>query len=690
MVFCCMSIGDPQFSSQVRKILFPLLTFARKQGGRLYGLMACRAYSVMIFGALFCTLAVKFFHSWRTNLVNEYFSWILADIAVLLGIEIVLAVICFCCSRKSVIRITTVIGAAVLTWSVMNAGWLVRTGTQILPSVFLPLFRNPVDVLGMVGTNLIKMPGAAAILLAPSTIALAFLLFVLVKPLPPHYGRRYFGNRIAVSSLFILIAVMARSAVATRSSSQTVSEEMCYNSQLRAVTSILLPSSAGLRPETDFTAAKRQIPSFDQLKNSLKLKPQRTNYNVVVVVLEGIQYNYTSLADKQSNLTPYLKILADQGVEFTNARSTVPHTTKALFALLTGRFPSVSQDLAEAVPAVKPYAGIATILKQKLNFRTACFESANGSFECWPALAYNLGFDKFWAREDLNDPDAFIGYFSSDEFSMLQPITEWIKADKRPFCLVIMCSVSHDPYEVPKWFAIPAKEPVERYRQTVSYTDKFLASLDLELNKLGLTDETIFCVIGDHGEAFGEHGLFVHERIAYEEVLRIPWVVRAPLLVQPATRINEPVSSVDLAPTLLNLMGFETSDASFDGINALGSIPPDRKIYFSCWMSQGPAGFVQNSSKLVYNPTNKMVSMYDLNSDPLESVRLTLPEQQAQQIADEILAWRKTTIFQIPQQRTGKIILFGNWLCNWTGRISSAHYYNSSDLIASGEIAKYQ
>ncbi|MCX5638912.1 MAG: sulfatase-like hydrolase/transferase, partial [Planctomycetota bacterium] len=386
----------------------------------------------------------------------------------------------------------------------------------------------------------------------------------------------------------------------------------------------------------------------------------------------------TSLADRQDNLTPYLATLAKQGVEFTNARSSVPHTNKALFALLTGRFPSPSQDVAEAVPVAKPYASIAAILKQKLNFRTACFESANGSFECWPGLAYNLGFDKFWAREDLNDPNAFVGYFASDEFSMLKPITEWIKADERPFCLVIMCSVSHDPYVVPKWFATPAKEPVERYRQTISYTDKFLAALDAELGKLGLADKTILCVISDHGEAFGEHGFFAHERIMFEEVLHIPWVMRAPSLVEPGAKVTEPVSSVDLAPTVLTLFGFETKDAGFDGVNALGPIPADRKVYFSCWTRLGPAGFVEGSRKFIYNPANKMVCEYDVSNDPLESVRLTLPEQQARHIADEIIAWRKDRIFQISQQRTGKIILFDRWLCHSAGRVSSAQYENLS------------
>jgi hypothetical protein len=633
----------------------------------------------MIFGALFCTLVVKFFHSWRTSLVGEYFSWIFADISVLLGIEVVLAIICFRWPRKSVIRAATVAAALVCTWSVINAGWLVRTGTQILPSVLLSLFRDPIGILGMVGVNLIKMPKAAVALLAPSAIALAFFIFVLARPLlpdyPPSAGKR-FGNRIIVSSVFILIAVLGRGAVAMRGSSQTVSEEMRYNCQLRAVTSMLSSGSSHLA-DADFAGPKRKIPSFDQLENAMTLKPSAKsglNYNVVIVVLEGIQYRYTSLADRQDNLTPYLASLARQGVEFTNARSSVPHTNKALFALLTGRFPSPSQDVAEAVPVAKPYASIATVLRQELNFRTACFESANGSFECWPGLVYNLGFDKFWAREDLNDPNAFVGYFASDEFSMLKPITEWIKAEERPFCLVIMCSVSHDPYVVPKWFATPAKEPVERYQQTISYTDKFLAELDAELGKLGLADKTILCVISDHGEAFGEHGFFAHERIMFEEALRIPWVMRAPSLVEPGAKVTEPVSSVDLAPTLLALFGFETRAAGFDGVDALGSIPADRKVYFSCWTRLGPAGFVEGNRKFIYNPANKMVSVYDLSSDPLESVRLTLPEQQARQIADEIIAWRKDRIFQISQPQVGKIMLFDRWLCHSAGRVSSAQY----------------
>ena len=635
---------------------------------RLYYFFAPRAYSVIMLGALLCVLLVKFFYSLRFNLVGEYFGWVLADIYFLLLLEVILALVCFRWPKRWVLRTATIVAAVVCTWSVMNAGWLIRTGTQILPRVLLPLIRAPLNTLCIIGVNLIKMPKAAIILLVPSGVALTFFFVVLVNPLPPNYNRKRFFSRVVISIIVIIISIAARGTVSRAGSPQVASLGLHYNCHLRAIFSIVISDyRLPVKPE-------RKIPGLDQLK--ITRKPQQLSRNIVIVILEGIQYKYSSLADKRSNLTPYLLTLAGQGVEFSNARSSITHTTKALFVLLTGRFSSASQDLAEAVPVVKPYGGIVTILSEKLNYRTAFFQSAMGNFESRPGLVHNLGFNKFWARDDLGDPNSFLGYLACDEFSMLKPISEWIQADERPFFLTILCSVTHDPYEVPAWFDTPAKEPVEeRYRQAVRYTDKFLAALNVELARLNLTDKTIFCVIGDHGEAFGEHGQSGHALIAFDEVLRIPFCLRAPFLVDPGVKIAEPVSSVDLTPTLLELLGFETEAVGFDGVNVLGSIPDGRRVYFCGWMQEGPAGFIRGGRKFIYNPTDKTACVYDINTDPFELVRLELPEEQARRIADEIVAWRKSTIFQLDQQRTGKKVLFDRWLCRWTNRICSAKYY---------------
>jgi len=135
-----------------------------------------------------------------------------------------------------------------------------------------------------------------------------------------------------------------------------------------------------------------------------------------------------------------------------------------------------------------------------------------------------------------------------------------------------------------------------------------------------------------------------------------------------------------LTPTLLDLLGFEMNAAQFDGINVLRAVPEDREVYFSGWMQQGPAGFVKGRYKFVYDPSNNMVSAYDLSTDSQELFRIQLPQQQAQEVADKILAWRKDSIFKLEQQWTGKKVLFGSWLCRWTGRVSSAKYQGSDDM----------
>ena len=630
---------------------------------RLRGFLAPRAYSVIMLAALFCTLAVKFFHSWRYGLLDEYLGWIMADLSVLIAIEVILSLVCYRWPRKAIVRSATIVAAIVCTWSVMNAGWLIRTGTQILPRVLLPLVRAPINSLCIISVNLAKMPAAAVILLAPSAIALAFFFFVLARPMLPVYDRRRFIARIIFCLTIVVTAVVARPVIARLGSSQIGSVGLRYNSQFRAVMSLVLPDYR--RPPDP----KRRIPTFDSLK--VDLKQQSVKHNIVLVILEGVQYQYTSLANRQDNLTPHLAALAEQGIEFPNTRSTLTHTTKALFALLTGRFASASQDIAEAVPAVNPYASMATILAGKLGYRTAFFQSAMGSFESRPGLVYNLGFEDFWARDDSDDPNSFLGYLACDEFAMLKPINEWIKAEQQPFFLTVLCSVTHDPYEIPEWFGTPAREPLERYKQSISYTDKFIAALDVELGNLGITDNTIFCVIGDHGEAFGEHGLLGHERIAFDEVLRIPFCLRAPFLVQTGVRITEPVGSVDLAPTLLGLLGFETESIGFDGVDLLKPVSKDHRVYFTGWMQEGPAGFIKGNRKFIYNPTNKTTCFYDLAADPKELNRIELPPQKANKMTEEIVTWRKSTGFRIDQQKTGKKELFNHWICRWTDRVSS-------------------
>ena len=223
---------------------------------RLQEFLSPRACSVIMLAALFCTLTVKLFHSLRYGLLTEYPDWVMSDLSVLITVEVVLSLVCFRWPKKNVVRLATVVAAVVCTWSVMNAGWLIRTGTQILPRVLLPLFRAPANSLFIVGVNLAKMPVAAVVLLAPSAVALIFFFFVLAKPRLPVFSRRWFCIRIVFSLAIVVIAVAVRPVFANRGSLQIGSAGLRYNSQLRAVVSLMLTDYR--RPPNP----KREIPSI--------------------------------------------------------------------------------------------------------------------------------------------------------------------------------------------------------------------------------------------------------------------------------------------------------------------------------------------------------------------------------------------------------------------------------------------
>jgi arylsulfatase A-like enzyme len=155
----------------------------------------------------------------------------------------------------------------------------------------------------------------------------------------------------------------------------------------------------------------------------------------------------------------------------------------------------------------------------------------------------------------------------------------------------------------------------------------------------------------------------------------VPSIIRAPSLIEPETKVTKAACSVDLAPTLLALLGFDDSAFDFDGLNALGPVPANRQVYFSGWLQESPAGFVLANKKFLYSPTDKTVSLYDLSADPNELTRIELPKPQAQKIASEIVRWRKNSVFQPDQERAGKKILFDSWQCRWINRLAWAKRY---------------
>jgi N-acetylglucosamine-6-sulfatase len=103
----------------------------------------------------------------------------------------------------------------------------------------------------------------------------------------------------------------------------------------------------------------------------------------------------------------------------------------------------------------------------------------------------------------------------------------------------------------------------DRLRMLAGVDDGVGLLLDA-LKANGELDNTVFVFTSDHGYWYGEHGLSVERRLAYEEGIRIPLLIRFPSLIRPGSVVDEFALSIDLAPTLLDLAG-TTSSQKLDG-----------------------------------------------------------------------------------------------------------------------------
>ena len=168
-----------------------------------------------------------------------------------------------------------------------------------------------------------------------------------------------------------------------------------------------------------------------------------------------------------------------------------------------------------------------------------------------------------------------------------------------------------------------------RYDANVRYADHELADLLAHLRGLGVLDRAWLIVTSDHGEAFGEHGRFEHNSTVYDEMLRVPLLVRPPDGLAKGIRVEEPVGLVDLAPTVLSWTG-QPIPATFAGrMWPLSERAPyaARARLVSARSASAPEWFAITDGDWKYlrplaSAPGGREELYDLAADPRERTNL--------------------------------------------------------------------
>ncbi|HJX51387.1 MAG TPA: LTA synthase family protein [Polyangia bacterium] len=344
--------------------------------------------------------------------------------------------------------------------------------------------------------------------------------------------------------------------------------------------------------------------------------------NIVLIIFESLAWKYSDVYFPGKGLTPFLGSLARQSLVVEQHYTVLPHTTKALVPILCGMYPYLGTQLKETIPGILPPRCIPHVLREQ-GYRTAFFQPA-GNFEDRDQLVWNMGFDTFRGLNELpGDLFEDISYFGKEDKVMIRPSVDWIEKERdQPFFLTYLTLASHHNYVAPQSFpqvSFGVSNSLQnRYMNAVRYTDDFIKELLRELERHDLISNTVFILVGDHGEAFGEHGRGTHDNVMWEEGLRTLALIYSPSYFPRPGKITGIRSNLDLLPTVCDLLELRSPDASFLGSSLLREVPIDRELFFSCWFDRHCLARRTGQLKVIYNYGMQPAEVYDNLQDPLD------------------------------------------------------------------------
>lgn len=118
------------------------------------------------------------------------------------------------------------------------------------------------------------------------------------------------------------------------------------------------------------------------------------------------------------------------------------------------------------------------------------------------------------------------------------------------------------------------------------YVDDFVGRLVRGYEERGLAENTLFVILGDHGEGFGEHGVYQHDLTIYEEGLHVPLVMAGAGALEGRTgTIAGNRQQIDVLPTILDVLDMPVEAGTLRGATLLEPAPEGRVLFHSCWRS---------------------------------------------------------------------------------------------------------
>jgi arylsulfatase A-like enzyme/Flp pilus assembly protein TadD len=359
--------------------------------------------------------------------------------------------------------------------------------------------------------------------------------------------------------------------------------------------------------------------------------------NVLLVTIDTLRADYVGAYGSTRGATPTLDRLAAEGLRFDVVYAHVPLTLPSHTTLLTGRYPTRTGVRDNGTFTLGDMPTLSTALKAT-GYDTAAFI---GAFVLDARFGLNRGFDLYDDRMIGGNADLDIVQRTAEE--VLAPAYDWIaRVENReprtqnresrtnpgprtpnPWFVWIHLYDPHEPYTPPEPYR--SRYAADPYAGEIAYADASLGAFFEKLRANGVLSNLLVVVASDHGESLGEHSERTHGLFAYDSTLRVPLVVWAPGRIPAGALVRGPMRLVDVAPTILDLVGGPLLDG-LDGRSVrfalTGEMPiDDGGSYFealnaSLARNWAPLrGVVRDGLKLIDLP---LPELYDLAADPGE------------------------------------------------------------------------
>ncbi|QYJ16862.1 Phosphoglycerol transferase I [Rubrobacter xylanophilus DSM 9941] len=378
--------------------------------------------------------------------------------------------------------------------------------------------------------------------------------------------------------------------------------------------------------------------------------PRTQKKNVVFIHLESTRAFSVTPYNEEIDTTPFLQELSRHSIFAERAYTTVPHTSKAIVSVNCGIMPNLTQQITESEPNGIPARCLPDLLKEQ-GYDTVMFQSATEEFEDRRAVAKNFGYEEFYPLESM-DTEGYdrVNYFGYEDDIMLKPSRRWLMEHRDgPFMATYLGVTGHHDYRVADRYGVEryAEDPtLNRYQNEVAYLDHFVRNVIEQYKELGLYEETIFVIYGDHGEGFGEHGRYQHDDTIYEEGLRVPLIIHVPGRFESGRRVEGLVDHLDILPTVVDLLGYRIGGGDYPGYSLLRQIPEDRTLRFSCYHDYKCLASIRGHEKYIYHYGRQPEELFDLAKDPGERHNLApgTPRAELKRLREDLLRWRASVL----------------------------------------------